>query len=137
MCPQDGWEGGDCSSTGRSRRNRDHELMEVANKPVLLSRRFDRREKVRIPFLSAMSITGSADGERGSYPELVDALTRYGANAKADAVPSIDEWYSMFWFPMSTTICAITDSSGSARTDGRCRRPTISIRPRPISRRAS
>jgi len=32
-----------------------------------------------------MSMTGSADGERGSYPELVDALTRYGANAKADA----------------------------------------------------
>jgi serine/threonine-protein kinase HipA len=62
-----------------------HELIEVANKPVLLSRRFDRREKVRIPFLSAMSITGSADGERGSYPELVDALTRYGTNAKADA----------------------------------------------------
>jgi serine/threonine-protein kinase HipA len=63
----------------------DHELIEVANKPVLLSRRFDRREKVRIPFLSAMSMTGSADGERGSYPELVDALTRHGANAKADA----------------------------------------------------
>lgn len=63
----------------------DHELIEVANKPVLLSRRFDRREKIRIPFLSAMSIIGSADGERGSYPELVDALTRYGANAKIDA----------------------------------------------------
>jgi serine/threonine-protein kinase HipA len=62
-----------------------HELIEVANKPVLLSRRFDRREKVRIPFLSAMSMTGSADGERGSYPELVDALTRYGAHAKVDA----------------------------------------------------
>jgi serine/threonine-protein kinase HipA len=63
----------------------DHELIEVANKPVLLSRRFDRRETIRIPFLSAMSMTGSADGERGSYPELVDALTRHGANAKADA----------------------------------------------------
>jgi serine/threonine-protein kinase HipA len=62
-----------------------HELIEVTNKPVLLSRRFDRREKVRIPFLSAMSMTGSADGERGSYPELVDALTRHGANARADA----------------------------------------------------
>lgn len=63
----------------------DHELIEVADKPVLLSRRFDRRETVRIPFLSAMSMTGSADGERGSYPELVDALARHGANAKADA----------------------------------------------------
>jgi serine/threonine-protein kinase HipA len=62
-----------------------HELIEVANKPVLLSRRFDRRENVRVPFLSAMSMTGSADDERGSYPELVDALTRHGANAKADA----------------------------------------------------
>ena len=62
-----------------------HELIEVANKPVLLSRRFDRSEKIRIPFLSAMSMIGSADGERGSYPEMVDALTRYGANAKADA----------------------------------------------------
>lgn len=62
-----------------------HELIEVANKPVLLSRRFDRRKKARIPFLSAMAMTGSADGERGSYPELVDALTRHGANAKADA----------------------------------------------------
>ena len=62
-----------------------HELIEVANKPVLLSRRFDRSEKTRIPFLSAMSMVGSADGERGSYPELVDALTRHGANTKADA----------------------------------------------------
>jgi serine/threonine-protein kinase HipA len=62
-----------------------HELIEVANKRVLLSRRFDRSEKIRIPFLSAMSMMGSADGERGSYPEMVDALTRYGANAKADA----------------------------------------------------
>jgi serine/threonine-protein kinase HipA len=62
-----------------------HELIEIANKRVLLSRRFDRSENIRIPFLSAMSMIGSADGERGSYPEMVDALTRYGANAKADA----------------------------------------------------
>lgn len=62
-----------------------HELIAVANKPVLLSRRFDRSEAGRIPFLSAMSMIGAADGERGSYPELVDALVRHGANAKADA----------------------------------------------------
>jgi serine/threonine-protein kinase HipA len=62
-----------------------HELIEVANKPVLLSRRFDRREKLRIPFLSAMSMTGFADGKRGSYPELVDAIAGHGASAKADA----------------------------------------------------
>jgi len=62
-----------------------HELLQVAGKPVLLSRRFDRDSGWRIPFLSAMSMTGCRDGERGSYPELVDALTVHGAQAKEDA----------------------------------------------------
>jgi serine/threonine-protein kinase HipA len=62
-----------------------HELIRVAGKAVLLSRRFDRVGRRRIPFLSAMSMTGLKDGERGSYPEMVDALTRHGAQAKADA----------------------------------------------------
>jgi serine/threonine-protein kinase HipA len=67
----------------------DHRLVEVAGKAVLLSRRFDRvnagNARQRIPFLSAMAMTGSKDGERGSYPEMVDALTAHGAQAKADA----------------------------------------------------
>ncbi|MGH8210002.1 MAG: type II toxin-antitoxin system HipA family toxin [Steroidobacteraceae bacterium] len=62
-----------------------HELLQIAGKAVLLSRRFDRAGAIRIPFISAMSMTGSRDGERGSYPEIVDALTRHGAQAKADA----------------------------------------------------
>ena len=62
-----------------------HELLKIAGKAVLLSRRFDRAGPARIPFLSAMAMTGSRDGERGSYPEIVDALTHYGAQAKADA----------------------------------------------------
>lgn len=62
-----------------------HELVTVGGKPVLLSRRFDRNTQGRIPFLSAMSLLGFADGERGSYPDLVDALARHGARAKADA----------------------------------------------------
>ena len=52
---------------------------------MLLSRRFDRADGTRIPFLSAMAMIGSKDGERGSYPEIVDVLTRHGAQAKADA----------------------------------------------------
>jgi serine/threonine-protein kinase HipA len=32
-----------------------------------------------------MSMTGSRDGQRGSYPELVDALTQHGAKARVDA----------------------------------------------------
>jgi len=64
----------------------EHALLRVSGKPVLLSRRFDRDNGWRIPFLSAMSMTGSRDGERGSYPELVDALTAHGAKAKEDAL---------------------------------------------------
>lgn len=62
-----------------------HELLQVAGKAVLLSRRFDRTGAIRIPFLSAMSMTASRDGERGSYPEIVDAIARHGAQAKSDA----------------------------------------------------
>lgn len=64
----------------------EHQLVQVAGKAVLLSRRFDRVNEWRIPFLSAMSMTGAQDGDRGSYPELVDALTAHGVQAKADAV---------------------------------------------------
>lgn len=62
-----------------------HQLINVAGKPVLLSRRFDRIGAMRIPFLSAMAMMGGKDGERGSYPEMVDALAQHGAQAKADA----------------------------------------------------
>jgi serine/threonine-protein kinase HipA len=62
-----------------------HELVQVAGKAVLLSRRFDRSGGTRVPFLSAMAMTGSRDGEHGSYPEIVDTLTRHGAQAKVDA----------------------------------------------------
>lgn len=60
-------------------------LIEVAGTSVLLSQRFDRDGERRVPFLSALSMMGLKDGEHGSYPELVDALTRYGARAKVDA----------------------------------------------------
>jgi len=51
----------------------------------MLSRRFDRAGNARVPFLSGLSMLGLKDGERGSYPELVDALTRHGAQAREDA----------------------------------------------------
>ena len=51
----------------------------------MLSRRFDRDGAIRIPFLSAMAMMGARDGERGSYPEIVDALAQHGAQGKTDA----------------------------------------------------
>lgn len=62
-----------------------HQLLIVARKAVLLSRRFDRADGMRIPFLSAMAMLSARDGERGSYPEIVDAINRNGAQAKKDA----------------------------------------------------
>ena len=62
-----------------------HELTEVAGKKVLLSRRFDRSSAGRVPFLSAMSMLGAADGDHGSYPEIVDALTEHGSRPREDA----------------------------------------------------
>ncbi|TGQ50192.1 type II toxin-antitoxin system HipA family toxin [Mesorhizobium sp. M1C.F.Ca.ET.193.01.1.1] len=62
-----------------------HELIKVAGKPVMLSRRFDRDDGYRIPFLSAMAMMGARDGEHGSYPEMVDALAQHGAQGKTDA----------------------------------------------------
>lgn len=56
----------------------------VAQKPVLLLRRFDRDGKRRIPFLSAMSMLASRDNDTRSYLEIVDALRQHGAEPKAD-----------------------------------------------------
>jgi serine/threonine-protein kinase HipA len=56
----------------------------VADKPVLLLRRFDRQGTRRIPFLSAMSMLGSKDNDSRSYLEIVDALRQHGAAPKED-----------------------------------------------------
>src|SRR5439155_10764603 len=56
----------------------------VANKSVLLLRRFDRDGARRMPFLSAMSMLGSRDHQTRSYLEIVDALRQHGAAPKAD-----------------------------------------------------
>lgn len=56
----------------------------IAEKSVLLLRRFDRNEKGRIPFLSAMSMLGAKDNEAHSYLEIVDALRQHGAAPKTD-----------------------------------------------------
>lgn len=59
-------------------------LETTARKPIVLLRRFDRAEEIRIPFLSAMSMLGALDHERRSYLEFVDALRQHGAAPKAD-----------------------------------------------------
>jgi serine/threonine-protein kinase HipA len=56
----------------------------IAEKPVLLVRRFDREEGGRIPFLSAMSMLDARDNEARSYLEFVDVLRQHGAAPRED-----------------------------------------------------
>ena len=62
----------------------DWRVEKIADRDVLLLRRFDRRGNVRIPFLSAMSLLNAADNEPHSYMEIADALRQYGAKADDD-----------------------------------------------------
>jgi serine/threonine-protein kinase HipA len=59
-------------------------LETVADKPVLLLRRFDRDGATRLPFLSAMSMLDAKDRETRSYLEFVDILRQHGAEPKED-----------------------------------------------------
>jgi serine/threonine-protein kinase HipA len=59
-------------------------LETVSGRDVLLTRRFDRRGTVRIPFLSALSALGAIDGETRSYLEIADALRQHGAAVRQD-----------------------------------------------------
>ena len=61
-----------------------HRIYSVDGKNVLLLDRFDRKGKVRIPFLSAMSMLGASDGEHKSYLDIAEALISYGARPKQD-----------------------------------------------------
>jgi serine/threonine-protein kinase HipA len=56
----------------------------VGNKPVLVTRRFDRRDGQRIPFLSSMSMLDARDNQTRSYLEIADALRQHGAAPQDD-----------------------------------------------------
>ena len=62
----------------------ERRIVRVAGKHVLIVQRFDRRAGHRVPFLSAMSMLGATDREARSYPDIADALRRYGAAPKRD-----------------------------------------------------
>lgn len=59
-------------------------LETVADRPVLLLKRFDRSGTHRIPFLSAMSMLGANEREPHSYLEIADAIRQHGGTPKKD-----------------------------------------------------
>jgi serine/threonine-protein kinase HipA len=63
----------------------DFRIEKIAGRSVIILRRFDRDDGMRIPFLSAMSMIGAGDNEDHSYIELVDTLRQYGASPTSDS----------------------------------------------------
>jgi len=59
-------------------------LETILGKPVLIIKRFDRKEEYRVPFLSAMSMLGAKDNEQHSYLEIAYALAQHGASPEKD-----------------------------------------------------
>lgn len=59
-------------------------LESVDQRQILLSRRFDRKNDTRIPFLSAMSALAAKDNEMHSYLEIADAIRQMSASPKED-----------------------------------------------------
>jgi serine/threonine-protein kinase HipA len=59
-------------------------LETVKEKPVLIIKRFDRRQEKRIPFLSAMSMLGAKSCKECSYLEIIHAIFKNGGNPTED-----------------------------------------------------
>ncbi len=59
-------------------------LQIVLKKPVLMARRFDRREGRRIPYMSALTALDASDNEQRSYLEIAEFLRREGSRVNED-----------------------------------------------------
>ncbi len=59
-------------------------LLEIEKRHVILLPLFDRDGKVRIPFLSAMSMVDAADQEARSYLEIAEVIQRFKSSTRAD-----------------------------------------------------
>jgi serine/threonine-protein kinase HipA len=59
-------------------------LHEIAGRPVLIIRRFDRDGGGRVGYVSAMTMLERDDGAEGSYLEIAEAIEEHSPNASAD-----------------------------------------------------
>jgi serine/threonine-protein kinase HipA len=62
----------------------EFKLHEVARRPVLILRRFDRDERGRVGYVSAMTMLEAIDGTRGSYLEIAEVIEEQSPSAAAD-----------------------------------------------------
>lgn len=59
-------------------------LLRIANRSVLLVERFDRKGRVRMPYLSGMTAVQGRDGESYSYLDLVTFIEEFGCSPDGD-----------------------------------------------------
>jgi serine/threonine-protein kinase HipA len=59
-------------------------LHEIAGRPVLIVRRFDRDTGGRVGYVSAMTMLEAKDGAEGSYVEIAEAIEEHSPAASAD-----------------------------------------------------
>jgi serine/threonine-protein kinase HipA len=62
----------------------EHRLHVVANRPVLVLRRFDRNADTRVGYVSTMTMLQANDGELASYLEIAQAIEESSPDADAD-----------------------------------------------------
>ena len=59
-------------------------LLQVSERAVFMARRFDRKNRQRIPFMSALTALEASDNEVRSYLEVAEFLRREGAEVDRD-----------------------------------------------------
>src|SRR5437667_2454024 len=62
----------------------EHRLVPVGNQSAAVITRFDRMGKDRIPFVSASSLLGPAQGDVGAYTLVADGIRQFGNNVPGD-----------------------------------------------------
>lgn len=63
-----------------------HELLSIAERPVLVVRRFDRHAGRRVGYVSAMTMLGARDGQQGSYLEIAQVIEERSPRPVEDLV---------------------------------------------------
>ncbi len=67
-------------------RSTPRRMVDVGGRGVLLVERFDRQGDRRLPYISAMSLLGSRDGESRDYLEIAEAIGDHGGTVLDDLV---------------------------------------------------
>lgn len=106
-------------------------LERIAEKPVLLLRRFDRDGNVRIPFLSALGMLGARDNETHSYLDIVDALRQSGSRPRDDMHQL---WRRIVFNVLISNVDDHLRNHGFlyAGVDGWCLSPAYDLNPVPV-----